>query len=80
VPPGDDDPERTGVLVIRAWIEPAPPGLMVRLTGCLDVLAEDDATNVSEVVYGVEAALAWVGVWLAAFLAAGGRPERTPRA
>jgi hypothetical protein len=53
--------ERTGVLVLRAWIEPHGPPLRVRITGRLDVHAADET---SVTVAGAEVASRIVHDWL----------------
>ena len=43
-----DRPERSGVLVVRAWVEGAPPQLKARLTHTTDVHRhEEKSTTVS---------------------------------
>jgi hypothetical protein len=54
-------PERTAVLVIRAWIEGEPPTLRMRITHTLDVsLGEDESTAAAS----VDEACAIVRRWL----------------
>jgi hypothetical protein len=59
-----DETERVGVLVIRAWVEPADGTLVARLSGRTDVLA-DDETSVT--VTGSDAVGQAVYDWLVAF-------------
>jgi hypothetical protein len=54
--------ERTGVLVVRAWVE--DERMVVRITGRSDVLRPEETTLT---VTGEEAACAAVREWLAAF-------------
>jgi hypothetical protein len=53
--------ERTGVLVVSAWLEPDGPPLRVRITGRLGVDAPEES---SVVVAGAEAATGVVRDWL----------------
>ena len=53
--------ERTGVLVLRAWLEPDGPPVRVRLTGRLDVRSTDET---SVTVAGAGAASKIVHDWL----------------
>ena len=57
------------MLVIRAWITRGQPELIARITGRLDVTAEDDTTVTAA---GAEAAARIASDWLRAF-------ERQPR-
>jgi hypothetical protein len=56
--------ERTGVLVLRAWVEAHGPPLRVRITGRLDVHAPDET---SVTVAGAEVASQIVHEWLLRF-------------
>jgi hypothetical protein len=53
--------ERTGVLVVSAWLEPDGPPLRVRITGRLGVDPDGES---SVVVAGAEAATGVVRDWL----------------
>lgn len=64
----DDEAERTGVLVIRAWIEPERRQMIARITGRLDLGRPEE---VSETAAGAAAAARLAGDWLAAFERAG---------
>jgi hypothetical protein len=47
--------ERTGVLVVRAWIEGDPAQLKARITQTIDVAARESATttaSTAEQIYG----------------------------
>jgi hypothetical protein len=57
-------PERTGVLVIRAWIEGERPSLRLRITWTLDV---SDPVEQSATTTSVEEACAVVRRWLEGF-------------
>lgn len=61
MPEGD---ERTGVLVIRAWMTPEQRELVARLTGRTDVTTSNETSVTAS---GVEAAARIAGDWLAAF-------------
>jgi hypothetical protein len=67
--PHSPDPDRVGVLVLRAWLEGTArdPQLRIRLVGRDDVTrdAEDTASAST-----IEDALAYVRDWLAQFSAA----------
>ena len=56
--------DRTGVLVVRVWIENGQALLRARITGRLDVGRDDEMTTV---VAGAQAAAAAVGRWLDEF-------------
>ncbi|HEX2156657.1 MAG TPA: hypothetical protein VHS79_06700 [Actinomycetes bacterium] len=59
-------PERTGILVIRVWVEREPPGrLRARLTGAAD-LGEPPATVATAA--GVPGICAAVEDWLRRFM------------
>lgn len=60
----DDEAERMGVLVIRAWIAPGDRVLRARVTGRADILAREET---SELVTGTEPAVRVVRSWLVAF-------------
>ena len=57
----DQDAERSGILVLNAWLEVHGPPLRVRITGRLGV-DPDDETSVT--VAGAEAAAEIVHDWL----------------
>jgi hypothetical protein len=62
--------ERTGVLVIRVWIEPgAGGGIRARITRTLDVAERDEVATAASTP---EEITRTVGDWLDAFLAAAG--------
>lgn len=61
----DELPERTGTLVIRAWLESSRSELIARITGRADVLSGEDETSVT--VVGSEAATEVVRDWLVEF-------------
>jgi hypothetical protein len=56
--------ERTGVLVLRAWIERDPDVVRARITGTLDLLAEDEW---SATAAGVDGICSVVRGWLERF-------------
>jgi hypothetical protein len=58
--------ERTGILVVRAWIEPGVGGgLRARITATLDVAERDEVVTVASSVDGVVAAVAdWVDAFV----------------
>jgi hypothetical protein len=60
----EEGAERTGVLVIRAWISPDRRELTARITGRRDV---SDPEETSETAAGAEAAARVAADWLAAF-------------
>jgi hypothetical protein len=60
----DQESERTGVLVIRAWIAPDRRELVARITAKRD-LAEPDKTT--QTAAGAEAATRITGEWLLEF-------------
>lgn len=53
--------ERTGVLIIRAWMDGEPPAIRMRITHTLDVAARDET---SEVAASVDEACTIVRRWL----------------
>ena len=58
--------ERTGVLVVRIWVEgELPSGLRARVTRTLDVSSRDQRTTVVATTDEIEDA---VRTWLAAFV------------
>jgi hypothetical protein len=57
----DPEAERTGVLVLSAWLEPDGPPLRVRITGRLGVDAREET---SVTVAGAHAASEIVREWL----------------
>jgi hypothetical protein len=57
----NQDVERSGILVLNAWLEMHGPPLRVRITGRLGV---DAAEETSITVAGAEAASAIVHEWL----------------
>jgi hypothetical protein len=59
----DDETERTGVLVIRAWTLPPQHELIARITGCWDLMQPGET---QETAYGATAATRVAGNWLAA--------------
>ena len=59
-----EDGERTGVLVIRAWMTRGQPGLIARITGRLEVSSDKETT---ETVAGAEAAARIASDWLRDF-------------
>jgi hypothetical protein len=61
--------ERTGVLVIRAWIEPEDGTLRARITQVVDLSAPDERVSVA---VSEDAILDEVGTWLRALRA--GKP------
>ena len=60
-------PERTGVLVIRVWVErEQPPELRARITRTLDVtVREDEVSTVATTTHEIEQT---VRAWLASFV------------
>ena len=56
--------ERTGVLVIRVWVEDGQPGLRARIIGRLDTLSDHESVTASA---GVDSVCAVVRHWLEAF-------------
>jgi hypothetical protein len=58
--------ERTGVLVIRAWIEPEDGTLRARITQVVDLSAPDERVSVA---VSEDAILDEVGTWLRALRA-----------
>lgn len=56
--------ERTGLLVLRAWLEPGNTPLRVRITGRMDVRAPGER---SWMCVGPEAASSAVRAWLLEF-------------
>lgn len=56
--------ERTGVLVIRAWIDGEPPSLRLRITRTADVAARDEESTVTA---SVDEACTVVRRWLEEF-------------
>lgn len=58
------DAERSGVLVLRAWVEQHDTLLKARITGRLDVFETEETV---ETTVGVDAALGAVRHWLQAF-------------
>lgn len=56
--------ERTGVLVIRAWINGQPPSLRLRITRTADLAARDEESTVTA---SVDEACAVVRRWLEEF-------------
>jgi hypothetical protein len=60
--------ERTGVLVVRAWIEEPDDSLRARITGRLDVARADE---MSVTVVDADAAVAVVAHWLSEFVTHG---------
>ena len=53
--------ERTGVLVIRAWIEGDPPGLRLRITRTDDIASRhEDSTVAASIDEAVEIARRWL--------------------
>lgn len=70
--------ERTGVLVLRAWLEQHGAPLRVRITERLELLTADER---STTVVGAEAAATTVRDWLLHLegLAAAPPPESLPR-
>jgi hypothetical protein len=64
--------ERTGVLVLRVWIEhDGVGGLRARITEASDLASREETTLVAG---SVEDVLRIVADWLAAFVAAGDAP------
>jgi hypothetical protein len=61
--------ERTGVLVVRIWIESASGPLRARVTRTLDV---EGGEETSQVAATAEQILRLVRDWIEAFLSAGG--------
>jgi hypothetical protein len=61
--------ERTGVLLIRVWVEGEPPALRARITHRTDV-----TDSVEKVMFATtsDAISAAVGTWLEEFIAAEG--------
>ena len=60
--------ERTGVLVVRIWVEPgAGGGLRARMTSTLDVTEQDEVVTVASTPEGIAAV---VGRWIDDFVAA----------
>jgi hypothetical protein len=59
-----DGAERTGVLVIRAWMEPGHAAVRTRITGRADVLADEETVLI---VAGADAASRAAFEWLTAF-------------
>jgi len=60
----DQGSERTGVLVIRAWVSAEQRGLIARITSRLDVQKQAET---SQTVVGAEAVTRIAGEWLSAF-------------
>jgi hypothetical protein len=60
----DDEPERIGVLVIRAWTAWPQQELIARITGRRDLTQPDET---EETAYGAAAATRVASDWLAAF-------------
>jgi hypothetical protein len=56
--------ERTGVVVIRAWIESGAPPLRARITAAYDLSTDEQTIAVAA---GVEEIMAVVRVWLETF-------------
>jgi hypothetical protein len=56
--------ERTGVLIIRAWVEGDPPTLRLRITRTDDLTAGDEESTVTA---SVEEAVDVVRRWLEGF-------------
>jgi hypothetical protein len=56
--------ERTGVLIIRAWVEGDPPTLRLRITRTDDLTASDEESTVTA---SVEEAVDVVRRWLEGF-------------
>lgn len=53
--------ERTGVLVIRAWVEGDPPGLRLRITYTDDIATrQEDSVVAASVDEAVEIARRWL--------------------
>jgi hypothetical protein len=44
--------DRTGVLIVRAWLEGRPPAIRVRITSVLDVNESGDETRYAATVEG----------------------------
>jgi hypothetical protein len=63
-----EEAERTGVLVVSAWLESHGPPLRVRITGRLGLEASEET---SVVVAGAEAASGVVRDWLVQLEGAG---------
>ena len=59
-----DAPERTGVLVIRVWVESGAGPIRARITGRVDVL---EGLETTVTVAGAQAAIDVVGEWFEAF-------------
>jgi hypothetical protein len=59
--------ERTGVLVVRVWIEADDDGLRARLTGSLDIAQPDE--EASRVAGSIDEIVAIVRDWLELFMA-----------
>ncbi len=55
------DPERTGVLLLRAWLDGSPPQLKVRITQTPDIEGEDPQEATAATADDV---LAAVRAWL----------------
>ena len=60
----DQGSERTGVLVIRAWVSPEQRGPIARITGRMDV---QKPAETSQTVVGVEAVTRVAREWMSAF-------------
>lgn len=61
--------DRTGVLVIRAWIEGEPPGVRMRITRVSDIsTGAEESTSVAS----IDEACTIVRRWLEAFVARDG--------
>lgn len=61
-------PERTGVLIVRLWIEGEPTGLRARITRLVDISREEQiistASSIDEIMNTVRAWLeSFTGSW-----------------
>jgi len=68
-------PDRTAVLVIRAWTEPGLRGLRARITRSVDISRREEVVSSAG---SVDEVVAQVGRWLAAFLDQSPRMEAGP--
>ena len=66
-PPRERLRERTGVLIVRVWVEPACGDVRARITETLDVERGQESTRVAA---GVDQILAAIRDWLDRFVAA----------
>jgi hypothetical protein len=62
----ETEPQRTGVLVVRVWIEAGDGGLRARLTGTHDVAQGEETTETAATVDDV---VAIVRSWVESFAA-----------